>query len=55
MQIVPENFPLLMSEACNTELSQKSDSNQRQKICDIVFETMKIPNFFMCKSAVLSW
>lgn len=54
MQISPENFPLIMSESSSTESTSKLDSSQRMKICEMIFETMKIQNFYMCKNSVLS-
>lgn len=54
MQISPENFPLIMSESSSTESTSKLDSAQRMKICEMIFESMKIQNFYMCKNSVLS-
>lgn len=55
LQIAPENSPLLMSEQCNPDSFQRHDSDQRMKFCELAFEKLKVANFFMCKSAVLSW
>jgi len=44
----PSNYSLLLTE------SSIQNSQQRQKLCEIAFETLNISNFFIIKSAVLS-
>ena len=47
-KITPTQYPLLMSEP------SIHNKEQRQTICEIIFEKLQLPAFFVCKAAVLS-
>jgi len=42
-------YPVLLSE------SPIHNKEQRQKMCEIMFEKFNVPAFFLCKTGVLSW
>lgn len=46
--VSPTEYCLLMSE------SSLHNPKQREKICELAFETLKVPNFYIIKSGVLS-
>lgn len=48
MRVSPEDYCLLISE------SSLHNQEQREKICEIAFEKLNVPNFFIVKSGVLS-
>lgn len=48
MEIPASQYPLLMSDP------SIHNKEQRQKICEIMFEKFQVPAFFMCKAGVLS-
>lgn len=48
MEISSSQYPLLISEY------SQHNKEQRQKVCEIMFEKFSVPAFFMCKSGVLS-
>ena len=47
-KIVSSQYPLLMSEP------SIHNKEQRQTLCEIIFEKLQLPAFFVCKAAVLS-
>jgi len=49
LEIPTTQYPVLMSE------SSLHYKEQRQKICEIMFEKFSVPAFFTAKNGVLSW